>query len=51
MDEIKDNILTVYNSKDNNTGDNDMIYKNAIQVLHEIELNINNNINTIKYIL
>lgn len=51
MDEIKDNILTVYNSKDNNTGDNDMISKNAIQVLHEIELNINNNINTIKYIL
>ena len=55
MNEIKNKILEVYFSRNTSSTvvpeNKDIISKNAIQILHEIELNIVNNINVIDYIL
>jgi hypothetical protein len=52
MDDLKANILGVYGFKDTQSQEYvEMSGKSALQVLHEVELVINNNINTIKYIM
>jgi len=52
MDDLKAHILMVYGFKDT-TGQEyqELAGKSALHILHEIELVINNNINTIKYIM
>jgi hypothetical protein len=52
LDELKTNIIAVYGNLPNSGKDlNEMAGKQPINILHEIELDINNNIKTIDYIL